>query len=66
MRAKIPIRCATSHDSSMVGNPSLIVSRTSLISKVNKVWIADLQDNEIGPNMKWHKVVDNFDASYGM
>ncbi|KAG9038600.1 hypothetical protein FRB95_000822 [Tulasnella sp. JGI-2019a] len=33
---------------------------------VNKLWIADLHENQIGPNMKWHKVVDAFDASYGI
>ena len=26
--------------------------------------MADLQENEIGPNLKWIKVVDNFEAAY--
>ena len=28
------------------------------------MWIADLKGNEIGPNLKWVKVVNEFDASY--
>ena len=28
------------------------------------MWIADLKGNEIGPNLKWIKVVNEFDASY--
>ena len=30
------------------------------------LWIADLHDNEIGPNMKWIKVVNKFVAKYEM
>lgn len=26
----------------------------------NLLWIADLQASEIGPNMKWNKVVDDW------
>ena len=29
-------------------------------------WIADLQTNEIGPNMKWLKLVDKWEAEYYM
>lgn len=28
------------------------------------VWVADLQENEIGPNLKWTKLINEFDASY--
>ena len=30
------------------------------------VWVADLQENAIGPNLKWLKLVNEFDASYSM
>ena len=30
------------------------------------MWVADLQENEIGPNLKWIKLVNEFDASYDM
>lgn len=30
----------------------------------NLVWVTDLQENEIGPNMKWDKIVDEFEAEY--
>ncbi|KAF8499303.1 prolyl oligopeptidase [Gautieria morchelliformis] len=33
-------------------------------SQKNKLWIADLTKNEIGPNIKWNKVIDEFDAAY--
>lgn len=29
----------------------------------NKLWVTDLKKNEIGPNMKWDKLVDTFDAA---
>jgi prolyl oligopeptidase len=29
-------------------------------------WITDLQTNEIGPNMKWLKLVDRWEADYKM
>ncbi|KAG6856360.1 hypothetical protein H0H87_005269 [Tephrocybe sp. NHM501043] len=33
-------------------------------SRKNLMWIADLKENEIGPNMKWRKVVDEFESEY--
>ncbi|KAF4574478.1 hypothetical protein EYR36_005813 [Pleurotus pulmonarius] len=33
-------------------------------SRKNLVWVTDLQENEIGPNMKWDKIVDEFEAEY--
>jgi prolyl oligopeptidase len=27
-------------------------------------WVADLHENEIGPNMKWIKLFSDFDAAY--
>ena len=37
-----------------------------IILQKNMLWIADLHENEIGPNIKWNKVINEFDASYGM
>ncbi|KAF9457998.1 prolyl oligopeptidase [Collybia nuda] len=33
-------------------------------SKKNLLWIADLEKNEIGPNIKWNKIQDAFDAEF--
>lgn len=30
------------------------------------LWIADLHENEIGPNIKWNKIINEFEASYSM
>lgn len=30
----------------------------------NLLWVTDLETNEIGPNMKWDKIVNTFDAEY--
>lgn len=32
--------------------------------KKNMLWVADLQENEIGPNMKWDKIVNEFESEY--
>lgn len=32
--------------------------------KKNLLWIADLEKNEIGQNIRWDKLIDEFDASY--
>jgi hypothetical protein len=32
----------------------------------NLLWITDLDKNKIGPNMKWDKVINDFDAEYDM
>jgi hypothetical protein len=28
------------------------------------LWVADLQENEIGQNMKWDKIVNEFESEY--
>ncbi|KAG5221491.1 prolyl oligopeptidase [Salix suchowensis] len=33
-------------------------------SRKNLAWVTDLQKNEIGPNMMWDKIVDEFEAEY--
>lgn len=33
-------------------------------ARKNLLWICDLQENTIGPNMKWEKLIDEFDAEY--
>ncbi|EJD00885.1 prolyl oligopeptidase [Fomitiporia mediterranea MF3/22] len=35
-------------------------------SRKHLLWITDLTKNEIGQNMKWTKVIDEFDASYNV
>jgi hypothetical protein len=30
----------------------------------NKLWIADLKETEVGPKIKWNKIIDTFDAAY--
>ncbi|KAH7907477.1 prolyl oligopeptidase [Hygrophoropsis aurantiaca] len=32
----------------------------------NLLWVADLENDQIGQNMKWDKVIDEFDAQYGV
>ncbi|KAF8529233.1 prolyl oligopeptidase [Hysterangium stoloniferum] len=41
----------------------LTVSRDT--SRKNLLWVADLTQNEIGPNIKWNKIIDKFDAEFG-
>lgn len=41
---------------------SLYINRDT--ARKNMLWIADLEENEIGPNMKWTKLVDEFDAEF--
>lgn len=33
-------------------------------ARKNLLWISDLQENEIGQNMIWEKLIDEFDAEY--
>ncbi|KAG6888631.1 hypothetical protein C0995_006875 [Termitomyces sp. Mi166 len=33
-------------------------------SRKNMLWIADLKQNEIGPNIKWNKIIDEFESEY--
>lgn len=40
------------------------VINVSHFPQKNQLWIADLTKNEIGPNIKWDKIIDEFDASY--
>ncbi|KAI5122174.1 hypothetical protein M0805_007071 [Coniferiporia weirii] len=35
-------------------------------SRKHLLWITDLTENQIGQNMKWIKVIDEFDASYSI
>ena len=30
------------------------------------LWVADLHENAIGPNLRWLKIVNEFDASYSV
>ncbi|KZP21737.1 hypothetical protein FIBSPDRAFT_740187 [Athelia psychrophila] len=41
---------------------SLYVLKNS--DRKNMLWVTDLETNEIGPNMKWDKLVNTFDAEY--
>ncbi|KAF8448942.1 prolyl oligopeptidase [Boletus edulis BED1] len=40
----------------------LSVSRDT--ARKNLLWVADLQENEIGQNIKWEKLIDKFEAEY--
>ncbi|KAF9645343.1 hypothetical protein BDM02DRAFT_3149057 [Thelephora ganbajun] len=40
----------------------LCISKDS--SRKYLIWVTDLKENEIGPNLKWIKLVNEFDASY--
>ncbi|THH11283.1 hypothetical protein EW145_g767 [Phellinidium pouzarii] len=42
----------------------LVLSVCKDTSPKNLFWITDLSKNEIGQNMKWIKVIDEFDAEY--
>ncbi|KAG6809347.1 hypothetical protein H0H92_000596 [Tricholoma furcatifolium] len=33
-------------------------------SRKNLLWVADLSENEIGPDIKWNKVIDEFQSEY--
>ncbi|TFK43090.1 prolyl oligopeptidase [Crucibulum laeve] len=35
-------------------------------SRKNLLWVAELEKNEIGPNIKWNKIVDEFEAEYDL
>ncbi|KAG8809530.1 hypothetical protein FRC17_003398 [Serendipita sp. 399] len=35
-------------------------------SRKHKLWITDLTQNEIGPNMKWLKLIDDYEAEYSI
>lgn len=32
----------------------------------NLLWVADLQETEIGQNIKWKKLIDEFEAEYNV
>lgn len=36
-----------------------------LARQKNLLWIADLENNTIGEDIKWDKLVDEFDAEFG-
>ncbi|KAH0836753.1 prolyl oligopeptidase [Lanmaoa asiatica] len=40
----------------------LTVSRDT--ARKNLLWVADLEENEIGQNIKWEKLIDEFEAEY--
>ncbi|KIJ56911.1 hypothetical protein M422DRAFT_149708 [Sphaerobolus stellatus SS14] len=42
----------------------LLLSVSRDTSRKKLLWIAELTNNEIGPNIKWTKVVNEFDAAY--
>ncbi|EIW79415.1 hypothetical protein CONPUDRAFT_60260 [Coniophora puteana RWD-64-598 SS2] len=42
----------------------LYVSIGWTTARKNLLWIADLQSEEIGPNMKWKKVINDYEAEY--
>ncbi|EGN96818.1 hypothetical protein SERLA73DRAFT_124603 [Serpula lacrymans var. lacrymans S7.3] len=42
----------------------LYVSRDT--AKKNLLWVTDLKENQIGQNMKWDKLIDEFEAEYGL
>ncbi|KAG8895004.1 hypothetical protein FRB99_000820, partial [Tulasnella sp. 403] len=35
-------------------------------SHKNKLWLADLHADKIGPNLRWYKVINDFDAEYSI
>jgi hypothetical protein len=47
---------------------SLTLIRATWIEQQNLLWITDLDDesNPIGPDMKWIKLIDQWDAEYSM
>jgi prolyl oligopeptidase len=44
----------------------LILNISRDTARKSLFWIADLQINEIGPNMKWLKLVDKWEAEYNV
>ncbi|PSS31987.1 hypothetical protein PHLCEN_2v2229 [Hermanssonia centrifuga] len=42
----------------------LIMSVSKDTSRKNLLWIANLENDKIGENMQWDKIIDEFDASY--
>ncbi|KAI4518531.1 hypothetical protein K525DRAFT_259454 [Schizophyllum commune Loenen D] len=43
----------------------LMMSTSKDTTRNNLLWIADLEKNEIGPQMNWIKLVDEFDGDFG-
>ncbi|KAL1747799.1 prolyl oligopeptidase [Schizophyllum fasciatum] len=43
----------------------LMMSTSKDTTRNNLLWIADLEKNEIGPQMNWIKLVDEFDGEFG-
>ncbi|GAA5986969.1 hypothetical protein JCM10908_000972 [Rhodotorula pacifica] len=45
----------------------IVMTQSRDTGRSNLLWIADLQEegNEIGPNLKWHKVVNEWGSFYG-
>ena len=44
--------------------PTNNVSSLTCTCQKNKLWIADLATSELGPNIRWNKIIDTFDAAY--
>ncbi|KAH8829968.1 prolyl oligopeptidase [Flagelloscypha sp. PMI_526] len=42
----------------------LFLYQTKDTSRKNLLWVTDLESNEIGPNMKWTRLIDEWDAQY--
>ncbi|EJU06084.1 hypothetical protein DACRYDRAFT_19397 [Dacryopinax primogenitus] len=42
----------------------LLLSTSKDTGPTNRLWIADLKDAGVGPNLQWIKLVDNFKAEY--
>ncbi|KAJ3476870.1 hypothetical protein NLI96_g10855 [Meripilus lineatus] len=42
----------------------LLVTISRDTSRKNQLWVADLQQEVIGPNIKWDKLIDKFEAKY--
>ncbi|EGG06431.1 prolyl endopeptidase [Melampsora larici-populina 98AG31] len=44
----------------------LIMSTAKDSSRSNRLWIAKLDDQSIGPNLKWHKIVNEFGNEFDL
>ena len=55
-----------SRDTARVSDLYFTRNRIDFPPQKQKLWLTDLSKNDLGLDMKWNKLIDEFDADYGM
>ena len=55
----------TAKDSSRVSGHNLTIqSHIDISLQKNLLWVAEVKENEVGPNIKWNKIKNEFESEF--